>query len=272
MAQQDGGQNGAAPVTLNDRPSPMDRVRQIQELQRASDAAAPSPSPAPAQVRTPESAAPRAPAAVTTAFEVHRATLDAPALNAAPSSSHAVFAQAQVNAAKLFGGDAPEVTGNPWKVIDFGAALPRVFQPPRPLSDYQAQVPDKALQTPEGLLFQMSLVPKDGEGASLSRVVASAADGTVVGAECKSLQELRTLFALAPAVSRNVAAAAFGPSSSDARVGQPMLNRRGGFEVSVSRGDQARTVELNNLGQPAAPGRGFVDLASYHLDRFEAAA
>ncbi|MHB8879556.1 MAG: hypothetical protein ACYC8T_38165 [Myxococcaceae bacterium] len=263
-----------APVSVTERASPMDRVKQIQDLQRAAEAKPSLPARPAAAASGPE--APRAPMAAFEAQAVRRATADVPRPTGA---EQAIYGRAQVDPAKLFGGEKIEVTGNPWKVISFATMLPVVFDPQKPLANYDAKVPPNAVKADEGLLFQVSLTPKDGKTPPLKRTVLTGPGGELRGVESRNAGELKSLLGRAAGLAGAVFKAAFGgaerPAAAPARVADVKAGKSGGYDVTVSSGEESRSVAVNNFGLPLTggimPSRAHIDVASYMLDRFEAA-
>lgn len=274
-------QKRAQPITLNDRPSTADRVRQIQEMQsRMEVQSAPPAKPAAAPETARKPAAP-SPAQVTTAFDVGAVRAVGNDLRGehVQSKDPSIYAKAQVDAAKLFGpGNGVELTGNPWKVIDFSPHLPALFEPPKPLAEYEARVPDEAAQTDQGLLFQVSLQPKDAKEPVLTRAVLTSGNGQLAGAECKNSGELSGLLSRAPALAQQIFMSAFGgvpPQGSSPKILNVAPGRRAAFDVTVGQGSDVRTVPVNNFGRPVPPGvdgaRANLIVANYLVDRFEPA-
>ena len=239
--------------------SPADRVRQIQELQRAMEAA---------PVAQAAPAAPAAPAVpvgstsqVNDAFAVARALAVNEALKPDPKA-HATFGKLQKDVGSLFGGGKTdlELKGEPWKIISFLDAAPALFEPKKPLAQYEPLVAKKGIVTKEGLLFEVGLKAKDGSEPVQKRQVLVGQDGKLRGAECKTPRDLERLFALPGFLPGGSAKAAKARESTQAR-----------FEVEVAKGE---TVFFNNFGLkvPPSSNRTLHDFtASYHLDEFQAA-
>lgn len=254
--------------------SPADRVRMIQELQRAAETQ---------QVHAPVAQAPQAAQAQATqqtaqaqrtpdAFGVQHVNAVQQALQAKPSTTEVnAYAKVQASAQALFGGSTDiEVTGNPWKVIPFGDVLPGLFDTEKPLSEYTPVVPEKAVKTDQGLLFEIGLKEKDGDAPVQKRAVLVGADGRLAGAECRTPQQAQKLLTSAPWLLPTNASG----KDSSWRVTQ---GQGSAFTLQVDRSSgRGRTTEalpLNNFARPAdARGRS-IDLlvAQYFLDRFDAA-
>ncbi|MEW5740779.1 MAG: hypothetical protein AB1938_17760 [Myxococcota bacterium] len=255
--------------------SPADRVRLIQEMQRAAEAQAARPS-APQQAAQSAQAQAQAPQAqgarVADGFKVAQVNAVQQALQAKPTSTEVnAYAKAQASAQALFGGSTDiEVTGNPWKVIPFGDVLPGLFDTDKPLAHYEPVVPEKAVKTSQGLLFELGLKEKGGEGAVQKRAVLVDAQGKLAGAECRTPQQAQELLTSAPWLLP--ASAAGKDTTWRVTAGQDSA-----FTLRVDRSSgRGRTTEalpLNNFARPADARGKSVDLlvAQYFLDRFDAA-
>lgn len=255
--------------------SPADRVRMIQEMQRAAEAQqvhapiAQAPQTTQAQASQQTAQAQRTP----DAFGVTHVNAVQQALQAKPSTNEVnAYARVQASAQALFGGSTDiEVTGNPWKIIPFGDVLPGLFETEKPLSEYTPVVPEKAVKTDQGLLFEIGLKDAKAEDAPVQkRAVLVGADGKLAGAECRTPQQAQKLLTAAPWL---LPAGASGKDSSW-RVTQ---GQGSAFTLQVDRSSgRGRTTEalpLNNFARPADARGKSVDLlvAQYFLDRFDAA-
>lgn len=245
--------------------TPADRVRMIQDLQRASEAAQVQQPP----VRTPAPAAqPQAPKSVSDAFAVKAANPVAQALTAKTTRTEAAtYAQLQRSASALFGAPSElEITGNPWKVISFADALPGLFDE---VGDAEVKVPENAVQTEHGALFEVGLSPKGADAPKEKRAVLVNAQGQLAGAECKTPKDATRLLATAKwllPVEATEAGATWKVSEG----------RDSAFTLELSRGagkaSRAEFFALDNFGRVTTSGRrSDLDVASYFLDRFEAA-
>lgn len=235
--------------------SPADRIRQIQEMQRAAEAAPVA------------QAAPAAPAAqvgstsqLNDAFAVQRALAVNEALKANPKA-HVEISRLQKDVGALFGGGKTdiELKGEPWKIISFLGAAPALFEPKKPMAEYEPLVAPKGVVTKEGLLFEVGLKAKDGSEPVQKKQVLVGQDGQLRGAECKTPRDLDRLLSLP----------GFLPKGATAAKAKESLQAR--FEVEVAKGE---TIFFNNFGLkvPPSKNRSAHDFAaSYHLDEFQAA-
>lgn len=267
VSQNDQNQRQIAPITEKPR-SPADRVRQIQELQAMSEAQAAGPAHQPAVVQAPvtQGAALR----VADAFKVREVATDLVSRKGTPAEQKA-YAAAQKGIDALFGGNNPEIilTGNPWKVIPFGDALPAIFELKKPAAEYEAKVPEQAVQTELGALFEVSLAPKaKAQEPVQKRAVLVDGGGRLAGAECRSTGDAERLFKGAPWL---LPQSAMQPAAKWAVT----VGRSSAFELSVTRpGAKAEVHSLNNFARPVdakAGAAGNLDLSRYFRDGFDAA-
>jgi len=270
----------AQALSLDDRPSPADRVKLIQEMQQQQEMAGlqealpPEVAPLPA---APEAAAVKH---LSTAFDVAPVRQVSTDIHGAHvrGNDPTLYAKAQVDHSQLFGQDKIELKGNPWKVIDFTPFLPAVFKPQKPMEHYEARVPEQAAKTDQGLLFHVELAPKEGQEPPLRRAVLTNGGGQLAGAECQNPSELTHLLSHAPALAMQIMSSAFGdakPGAAPAQITNVTRGRRSAFEAVVSRGGESRAVQINNFGRPVPPGvdglRANLIVSHYLSDRFEAA-
>lgn len=269
MADQD--QKRAQQVTLNDRPSAADRVKQVQQLQQTMETQAPR-----SANKTQATTAPKATVAVFDVGDVRRAGGEK--LGVKPvTTDPAIYAKAQVDTSRLFGGgDAvPELVGNPWKVISFATMLPVVFDAPKPLEQYTAKLPEKAVKTEQGLLFNVALEPKNKGEKTIQRAVVTNDKGDLRGAECRNANEVHRLLTKSGGLMEQLFASAFGDSASGAgaRITNIASGRKAAFEVTLAKDNDIRTVPLNNFGMPIPKGMEPQDanifVANYLSDRFD---
>ncbi len=251
------------PVGQEIAKTPADRVRLIQEMQRAAEAAPVHQTQAPAQT-----AQVGKPAVASDAFAVKGANPVQQALAAKTSPTEvATYAKLQKSAASLFGNSSDiEVKGNPWKVIPFGDVLPGLFDE---VKDSQPVVPEKAVQTPHGQLFELGLAPKGSDAPTQKRAVLVNEQGKLAGAECKSSQDATRLLSAAKWLLPEAAL-------SQGASWKVTAGTDSAFSLELTRGaGKAKSTErlsLDNFGRLTTLGRkNDVDVASYFLDRFDAA-
>lgn len=256
--------------------TPIDRIRQIQQLQEAAAAqevvhspapAAPAQAHAPAEVKQPPAAH------VGDNFAAKAVNAVKAELSPKVNLAIAEVAKRQVDANDLFGGNKVELKGNPWKVISFADGLPALFDPPRPLAHYEPVVPKNAVSTPDGLLFQVGLKAKDNAEPPLVKTVLTTLEGKLKGAEVSTPKDLERLLTKAPGFFETL----FGfapPKALSVRAGTQSR-----FEAEIARpakgGQPARTEKafFNNFGQLVSGAKDFAKLDfvhAYHLDEFEA--
>lgn len=254
------------PIAATDAPkSPADRVRQIQEMQQLMEAQSVHEAPAPVQAQAAAQA--QQPARVPDGFRANAVNAVQQAL--APKTSPAeaaAYAKAQASTRALFGASTDvEVSGNPWKIIPFGDVLPGLFETAKPLAEYEPVVPEKAVKTEQGLLFELGLKEKKGEAPVQKRAVLVDAQGRLAGAECRTPEQAQRLLASAPWL---LPASASEPKSSWRVAGSP-----NGLSLQVTRGRATESVPLNNFARAEVRGGKPVDIvvAQYFLDRFDAA-
>jgi|GEM_PF-3471122 len=248
------GNRKTAAISGAEARTPADRVRQIQEMQRALEAA-PMAQAAPV-------AAPQAPAGSTSqlndAFAVARALAVNEALKVDPKQQ-VEYGKLQKDVGALFGGGKTdlELKGEPWKIISFLDAAPALFEPKKSLADYEPLVAPKGIVTKEGLLFEVGLKSKDGSEPLQKKQVLVGTDGKLKGAECKTPRDLDRLLA-------------FIPPAGTAKGLKAQESTQARFEVPVSK---SQTLFFNNFGiqVEASANRTLHDIkASYHLDEFQA--
>ena len=263
----------AAPVKLDERPSTSDRVKQAQEIQRRMEAADVRPAAKTAAPARTQTAAP-----VPTVFDVG-AIRGGADIKAAPKTDPAIYARAQVDPSKLFGGGAQiELTGTPWKVISFETMLPVLFdKTAKPLASYQAKVPEQAAKTDQGVLFPVTLTA-DGE-APVTRAVLTSEDGKLTGAECRDEGDVNKLLSGSKGLLQQLFDSAFGPENMLGRNTAKLVNvaqsKHGAFaDVTLSRGGETKTVSVNNFARPIPagvdPSRANLVVTHYFSDRFDA--
>jgi len=258
-----------APIGTEAPKSPADRVRLIQEMQRMQEASQVHQAPvqhAPAAAQAQQVAAPAA--GVPDAFAVKQVNAVAQALAARTTPTEAAtFGKLQKSTQALFGGsDDLKVRGNPWKVISFNDAVGALFDD---VKDATPTVPEKAVQTEHGALFEMGLTPKGAEAPTQKRAVLVNAQGKLAGAECKTPQDATRLLSNAKWLLPEAATRAGTSWKVSAGVDSA-------FTLELDRGvGKARSTErlsLDNFGRLTTQGRkADIVVASYFLDRFDAA-
>lgn len=245
--------------------TPMDRIRQIQEMQRAMEAA-PVQTQAPAAPAVPVQAAVPTPATsqVNDAFAVQRALAVAGVTGAqkADPKEQATYGKLQKDVGALFGGGKTEIElkGEPWKIISFRDAAPALFTPKKPMAEYEPLVAKKGIVTKEGLLFEVGLKSKDGSEPVQKKPVLVGQDGVLKGTKLENASDLERLFKLPGFLPSN--------APKDAKPRESALAR---FEVALSKSE---TLYFNNWGLKVPPNSNKTAhdfVASYHLDEFDAA-
>lgn len=265
----DDKQNPLAPLSGVESKSPADRVRQIQEMQRAMEAA---------PIATPK---PSAPAVAAAAAAVVQTPGVADAFKVAAAQSvkavlkeekvrpqeHATYGKVQADVSSLFGGkNGVEIKGEPWKIISFLDAAPALFTPKQPLANYEPLVPKQGVVTKEGTLLEVGLKAKDNSEPVQKKKVLVGQDGQLRGAECKTPQDLNRLLN-APGFFERL----LGPKPAAGWQAKESVSAR--FEVKVP-GAKSETLYFNNFGLkvPASNRRDAHDfVANYNLDQFQAA-
>lgn len=256
-----------APVGQEIPKTPADRVRLIQEMQRAADA-----QPVQQQQQIAQQVAVQqqvSQTGVPDAFAVKQINAIQQALaNKTTATEAQTYSKLQQSAGALFGGGSTdiEILGNPWKVIPFGDSLPALFDDAK---DAQAKLPEKAVKTEHGALFEIGLMPKGAEAPAQKRAVLVNSQGKLAGAECKTPQDVSRLFANAKWLLPDTATRANTSWKVTAGVDSAFtleLERGAGAVKSTER------LALNNFGQLTTQGKkGNILVANYFLDRFDAA-
>lgn len=233
-------------------------------MQQAQESAQVQHAPAPVVAQTQTAR----PSGVPDAFAVKGANPIQQALAPKTTATEATtYAKMQRSAQALFGGSTDlEVKGNPWKVIPFGDVLPALFDD---VNGAKPALPEKAVQTEHGQLFEVGLKKSDAEPVVQKRAVLVNPQGQLVGAQCHSPADATRLLSKAPWL---LPEAARGKDAS----WSVSPGRDSAFTLELSRGaGKARSTErlsLDNFGRLTTQGRrGDLDLANYFLDRFEAA-
>ena len=256
-----------APIGTEAPKSPADRVRLIQEMQRMQEASQVQQAPV-QHTQAPITAQPLAPSGIPDAFAVKQVNAVAQALAAKTTPAEAAtFAKLQKSTQALFGGSNDvEVLGNPWKTISFNDSLPALFDD---VKDATPTVPEKAVKTEHGALFELGLTGKGTEAPTQKRAVLLNAQGKLAGAECKTPQDATRLLSNAKWLLPEAATKKDTSWTVSAGVDSA-------FTLELARGaGKARSTErlpLDNFGRLATQGRkSDIVVASYFLDRFDAA-
>lgn len=259
-----------APVGQDVPKSPADRVRLIQEMQRAAEAAPMQQAQqAQAQQHVEAPIAPHISQATTIpdAFAVKQVNAVAQALlNKTSPTEASAIAKLQKSTQALFGGSNDiEVLGNPWKVIPFGDSLPALFDD---VKDAKASVPDKAVKHDDGALFELGLTPKGAEKPTQKRAVLVNAQGKLAGAECRTPQDATRLLSTAKWLLPEAAT----KKDTSWRVSAGVDSA---FTLELERGagktKATERLPLDNFGRITTQGRkSDIVVANYFLDRFDA--
>ena len=291
---QDQKQNRVGALSGSEAKSPLDRAKQIQEMQRQME----SLPVAPVKQQTP---AVQAQAAVATSLQKLVETFDAKPVEAANliknegnvKADAALYGSQQVNESALFGGpakagDVPEPTGPVWKTIPFGppqtAAL---LDAKKPIESYNVNIPQQAVATKHGTLFQLTAQPKTGSDPAIKKAVLTDAKGNFKGAEFKSTGQLERALNEIPSFAMNLFSTVFGDGAlkdqqkTHHKIVGVKQGKQSAYEVTLSRKNEIngvwgeKTVTVNNFGLKVQPNRdpraNDIVVAMYYLDRFQAA-
>ena len=296
---QDPKQGRVAGLGGTEAKTPLDRARQIQEMQRQAEqpqVAQPAANPAkPAHAQHTEKSAPIAMKQAAEVFEAKAAepvaVISEPLKQGADQLG---YGATQVEDAKLFGlggGNAPEVTGNPWKIIKFGDPPERQLAPildlKQPVAEYAFNVPPKSVKVKQGHLFEIGVAPKSGSGEPPKRqAVVVDARGILKGAEFKSVKALEQGLKGLPDFALGLFQSVFGnglaqDESDRMQILKVGVGKKSTFEAvlqyrnPVDGKKNERTVLLNNFGmkvpESTDPKRHDIVTRMYRLDSFEAA-
>jgi len=236
--------------------SPLDRIRQIQQMQEAAQATEVGPRKELGASHVSQAAAMNEVSTPTLAddFAVRAAGAVKAELNPKVDMRHlSELAKKQVDAQSLFGGGV-ELKGNPWKTISFNDALPALFDAKQPLHQYEPLVPKNAVHTPDGLLFQVALKAKDLSEKPMVKTLLTTAEGALKGAECKLPQDVERLLNKAPGFFERLFGFAAPKGGVSVRTGSQSR-----FEADITRpakGGQPAKAEkayFNNFAQLVAP-------------------
>ncbi|MBI3181201.1 MAG: hypothetical protein HYZ28_03555 [Myxococcales bacterium] len=177
--------------------------------------------------------------------------------------------------------------GNPFLVIPFSTAqevASALFQREAGAT-YDLAVPKNAVAMGDDRVFVASLKKRDSAEKPQSRAIMVDKSGSLRGAECKSVEEVRNLFANSPSLADRLRVDAFGgdvfeSSKGGIRIGDFGRGKDSAFEAKLELGEgkdvKSATVLLNNFGLavPAAKNPSALDIAiaKLKLDAFEAIA
>jgi hypothetical protein len=284
---QDQGQKPAAPISRAEAKTPLERARQIQEMQRQMDTQAPQAATQAAPTQQAE--APQQMERVQQTHEVFEAKPVTPADQAAKAQPAEIqaYAKAQAPVQALFDpGGQVEISGNPWKVIPFGDVLPGIVDTKKPLSDFNVKVPDQAFKIPQGRLFQITLSPKNPAtgGETIKKPVLTDENGKFKGAEFKNTGQVQKALGAIPSFASSLLEAVFGDLSKEEpknlKLGEVKLSEKSMFQIEVGRRNdmtgkwKTELVHLNNFGMKVKasnePTRFNIVVANYFKDGFTA--
>ncbi len=275
--QNHDGKSPLSSIGSTEAKTPLDRIRQIQQLQEAAAAVEVGPRSEIGASHVSEAAAMSevATPSISDGFAVKAAQAVKAELNPKVDMRHlSEIAKQQVDAQSLFGGGSVELKGNPWKVISFNDALPALFDAKQPLAHYEALVPKNAVNTAEGMLFQVALKAKDLSEKPMVKTLLTTAEGALKGAECNVPKDVERLLNKAPGFFERLFG--FQPPKGGVAVRTGSQSR---FEADITRpakgGQPAKTEKayFNNFAQLVAPMKDFAKLDfvhAYSLDKFDA--
>lgn len=288
---QDPNQNRVAGITGAEAKTPLDRAKQIQEMQRQLESTPVQPQPAgPAQVKDTQ-------AAVSTTLQKAVEVFDAKPVEQVnlikgPSNTAAdsgVYGAKQVDESALFGAKSSdiEVTGPVWKVIPFGPPQTSALADlKKPLENYHVHIPQQTVKHKEGNLFQLTFTPKAGGEAPVKKAVITDDKGNLKGAEVKNKGQLERILTEVPQFTLSLFQSVFGEGvqkdspKTQHRVVSVETGKKSAYEVKIERKNdldgkwKSETVTLNNFGLRVPPSndprRHDIVVAMYYLDRFQA--
>jgi hypothetical protein len=293
MSKPDQNQGGVVPVSTNEGKTPLDRAKQIQELQD-NGAAMPAAPMVPAQ---------RA-AGLPVVGNVAEAAPMKERFDVSPAAAPSVISSTpgngqdqQAYGANQVGHDALYTIGNndelqstdpPWRIIPFGPPeQAAIFDSKKPMENYTVTVPPKAVVHKEGKLFQLTATPKTAGEPALKRAVLIDSKGGLKGAEFKTVNHLLRALTEIPSFARNVFRAIWPEADRDSpsayRVKAVEVGKRSAYEVTVEQKNPVdgkwypKSIPVNNFGlkvQPAAAHqlrKYDLVVSMYYLDRFQAA-
>jgi hypothetical protein len=291
---QDPNQNRVAGVTGTEPKTPLERAKQIQEMQRAVEAQQVQP----AATQTPSAAAVTTPAKTTASGSEHLAVFDVNPVAQVdtlkgPSTAgadQAVYGAKQADAAALFGVKSNDLDATPtgpiWKVIKFSTG--EVLDLPKAESEYNLHVPPNAVKTKHGNMLQLTATPKAGATATdpvKKKAVLVTDEGHLKGAEWGSKNALEKALKSIPSFATSVFRSVFdGVQKFDDKLHRIISVDKGtksAYEVKIEQKNEyngkwkTETVTLNNFGVRVPPSndprRHDFNVQMYYLDRFQAA-
>lgn len=293
---QDPKQSRVGALSGAEAKTPLERAKQIQEMQRQLDAQPVAPQ-APPATQTNEAQKTAAPV-LQKAAEVFEPkpvepvnVISGPIIHGADQLG---YGATQVDESALFGlgsGTAPEVTGNPWKIIPFGDPPERQLAPildlKKPVAEYAFVVPQKSVKLKQGHLFEVGLKPKTAGNEPLKRQAVIVDErGTIKGAEFKTSKALEQGLAGLPGFAMGLFQSVFGDGLGKddperMKVLKVSVGKKSSYEAVLEYRSpldgkkREKTVPLNNFGmkvpESADPRRHDIITRMYRLDSFEAA-
>ena len=293
-------QDRVSALTGTEAKTPLERARQIQEMQRAMEAQQPQAQTFDSaqhaqQAQSAQSAQAATQAQVAQAahavFDPRPVTAAEQVLKQPPANpaEQAAYGKVQKDPAALFGqkGAQIEITGNPWKVISFADAVPGLLDLKKPLADYDVKVPEEAVKLKEGALFNLSVTPKAAGSSEPAQKKAVLVDnqGRLKGAEFGNKDALQKALTSIPSFAQSVFQAVFGEGvlkdePKNLKVKNVAVGSRSAYEVTLERKNEVdgkwrtETATLNNFGLKVPPSsdpkRFDIIVANYYLDGFQA--
>lgn len=289
---QDPNQNRVGALSGTEAKTPLDRAKQIQELQRAFDSQPVAPQ---VQAQTPVAEV-HVPVPAQKPVEVFDAKpveqVNKLTNKGDVGADAALYAANQVDESSLFGvrdaNSDVDVKGPVWKTIPFGppqvAALADLK---KPIENYNVSLPQKTVQLKEGRLFSLTLTPKAaGSEPAIKKAVITDDKGNIKGADFKSKGQLERALNEVPSFAMSLFQSVFGDGvlkdspAQHHKIVSVDGGKKSAFEVKLERKNtidgkwKTETVTLNNFGlkvPPSAdPRRHDINVAMYYLDRFQA--
>jgi hypothetical protein len=291
---QDPNQNRVAGITGTEPKTPLERAKQIQEMQRAAEAQQAQPvathAPAAAGTSTPPQTTASGSNHVAAMFDVTPvAQVDTLKGPSTAGADQAVYGAKQADHAAIFGVKSNDLDATPtgpiWKVIKFSTG--EVLDLPKAESEYNLHVPPNAVKTKHGNMLQLTATPKAGPTASdpvKKKAVLVTDEGHLKGAEWGSKQALEKALKTIPSFATSVFRSVFdGVQKFDDKLHRILSVDKGSksaYEVKIEQKNEyngkwkTETVTLNNFGVRVPPSndprRHDFNVAMYYLDRFQA--